>query len=127
MLEIIIRIGYFIIMLYIFIRIVVIIHESLHKFMLIKYNIKYISKPQKIGYIITVAEPIKFDEKYFYIASAPYVFLMPIFTMMYLSEDIYISMFGIIGLIHHLINYPLEYTGVFDNGNERKSIEENVN
>jgi len=109
-----------------FIIFVTLIHEGLH-IIVIK---EYLKKPYHMKMYKKFGIPTKwaiystyFNKKYkdmdkemqrnyFLCATAPYLFLFPYFCFMTYIDNFYIKSFGVIGILVHLINYPLEYANV---------------
>jgi len=108
---IVLKVLIFSVAFFLYFAVVLIIHEALHKIMLRRYGIRYTSERKGFGYNIRVNMD-RVDFRYINVAMAPYVFLFPIFAIMFMSNDFYISLFGIIFMIHHMINYPLEFVKV---------------
>lgn len=91
-----------------FIAIITIIHEALHIFVLRYYNIPYYFDNKFMDYTIKILIPI--NKKWFTMSACmPYIFLMPIFIVMSYSTNLNIQLLGLIGIVHHMLNFPMEF------------------
>lgn len=64
------------------------------------------------------------QKQYFIIALLPYLFFVPFFYFVSCSSDIYVAMYGYLGLITHFLNLPLEFVNTEDDKNvmDKKKI-----
>jgi len=107
----------FFILMIIFIRLTVIIHESLHKYVLKWYNIPIqLTIDKFFSYAISIDDKDLTYKEFLAVATAPYYYLIPFFIGVMVVGNEITYMFGLVGLIHHLLNLPLEFDGVDKNG-----------
>lgn len=92
-----------------FIYIFTILHEVLHGFACSVVDI-----PFKILFnfrrgITRIDDELLTDKKFTFIALTPYFILLPFFHYMFINNNVFISLFGVVGFVWHGLNLPMEF------------------